>query len=74
MYCHTAAGAQLVHCSPRMWENGVRAEVGNKPKLLNHVVTAPLPNAQQQLRVSQVLGESDDDNKWMPRVTVGVAH
>ena len=73
MYCHTAAVSQLVDCSPRMWENGIRSQVGNKPKSLNNVVIAPLPNAQQQVRVSRVLIESDDDYKWMPRVTVGVA-
>ena len=35
------------------------------------VVTAPLLNAQQEVRVSRVLG--DDHYKRMPRVTVGVA-
>ena len=35
------------------------------------MVTAPLLNARQQVRVSRVLG--DDHYKWMPLVT-GVTH
>ena len=35
------------------------------------VVTAPLPNAQQQVRVSRVLG--DDHFKWRTRITVNLA-
>ena len=40
--------------------------------LLKQVVTAPLPNARQQVRVSRVLG--DDHYKGLVHITVGVAH
>ena len=42
-----------------------------KPMSLKQVVTAPLLNALQQVRVSRVLG--DDHYKRMPRVTEFVA-
>ena len=41
------------------------------PKSFKQVVTGPLPNARQQVRLSRVLG--DDHYKRMTRVTVGVA-
>ena len=40
-------------------------------KFVKQIVTAPLPNARQWVRVSRILG--DDHYKQMPRVTVGVA-
>ena len=42
-----------------------------RPKSVKQVATATLPNAWQQVRVSQVL--RDDHYKWMPHVTVGMA-
>ena len=53
-----------------MWKVGVRSR--DRPKSLNEVVTAPLPNARQQLRVLRVLGGKHF--KWMTRVNVGLAH
>ena len=53
-----------------MRQIGVRSRDG--PKSLNEVVIASLPNAQQQLRVSRVLG--DNPFKRMTRVMVGLAH
>ena len=43
----------------------------DRPKSLKKVVSAPLPSAWQQVRVSRVLG--DDHYKRMTRVTACVA-
>ena len=42
----------------------------DRPKSLKQVVTAALPNARQEMRLSRVLG--DEHYKRMPRVTVGL--
>ena len=62
----------VVECFPRMREIGVRSPVATDLiNSLKQVVSAPLPNARQQVRVSPFLG--DDHYKWLTRVAVGVA-
>ena len=61
---------------PWRWRSGLERKVrcsnpsSDRPRSLKQVVTAPLLNARQQVRVSRVLG--DDHYKRMPSV-VGVA-
>ena len=57
--------------APRMRKFGCSNPSHGRPKSEKQVVTAPLLNARQQVRVLRVLG--DDHNKRMSRVTVGVA-
>ena len=53
-----------------MWKTECLNPGREGPKSLKQVVTAPLPNAPQQICVSRVLGE--DHFKGLVRVTVGV--